>query len=93
MEGSGTEGGIATLLPIPESYGNIGTLTAFDVRTFEEPWSYQQRAMFLTSALTTAGGVVFVGDLDRFYRAFDVETGEILWERCIGHAAHGYPIT
>ena len=93
VEGSGSEAGIAELRPMPGSDGNIGRLTAFDVRTFEQRWSHQQRALFLTSALTTAGGVVFVGDVDRYFRAFDVETGEILWERRLGAAGHGYPIT
>ena len=30
--------------------------------------------------LTTAGGLVFNGDLHRYFRAFDDETGEQLWE-------------
>ena len=34
--------------------------------------------------LATAGGVVFNGDLDRNFRAFDDETGEKLWETRIG---------
>ena len=51
------------------------------------------RAPFLTSALTTAGGLVFAGGADRWFRAHDVRTGEVLWETRLGHAAHGFPIT
>ena len=59
----------------------------------EELWSREQRSPFLTSSLTTAGGLVFAGDADRYYRAFDIQTGDVLWETRLGAAAHGYPIT
>ena len=57
---------------------------AYDARTMEELWSREQRAAFLTSTLTTAGGLVFAGDADRYHRAFDIRTGDVLWETRLG---------
>ncbi len=44
--------------------------------------------------LLTAGGLVFIGfSLDDTMRAFDVDSGEILWETEIPAGGHGIPVT
>ena len=93
VEGAGTSGGTRAWWEMPDTEGNLGKLGAYHVETMEEVWSVEQRAPFLTSALTTGGGLVFMGDYDRWLRAHDVATGERLWETRLATAVQGYPMS
>ena len=90
-EGSGGTAARRRFFEMPGTDGKMGKLAAFDVRTMQEVWSVEQRASFLTGVVSTAGGIVLAGDLDRYFRAFDVRTGDKLWETRLATSVQGFP--
>lgn len=77
----------------PESDGNIGRLEAVDLATGQPVWLHRERAPMSSAALATAGGVVFEGQFDRYFKAFDARTGKVLWQARLNDIPTSFPIT
>ena len=52
----------------------------------------EQRAATM-SLVATGGGLVFGGDVNGRFRAFDHERGEVLWEINLGSSVTGFPVS
>jgi alcohol dehydrogenase (cytochrome c) len=81
---------------IPREGSNLDTwagLARINLSTGETTFIHRQRAPGQGAVLATAGDVVFWGDLDQKFRAFDPETGKILWEQALGGMIQNSTIT
>jgi PQQ-dependent dehydrogenase (methanol/ethanol family) len=65
----------------PEEFGGLAKI---NMETGEIQHIYKGRAPGNGAVLTTAGDLVFWGDLDGKFRAFDAASGKILWETTLG---------
>jgi alcohol dehydrogenase (cytochrome c) len=77
----------------PESPEALAQFVAMDSSTGRLLWVKRQRAPFNTAALTTAGGLVFVGDWNRYVNAYDTASGELLWQNRLTTSPQGFPIS
>ena len=61
-------------------------------RDGQDGWKHEQRAGMM-SLMATAGGLLFGGDTNGHFRAFDQKTGAVLWDVNLGSPVTGYPAT
>jgi len=79
--------------PRPDGDGNYGRLEAMDFSTHQPLWTARVRAPITSGVLATAGGLVFIGTLDRLFRAFDAASGKELWHARLNDASSSSPIS
>jgi len=68
-------------------------LVAWDPLTQRQRWSVPTPGVWQGGTLTTAGRLVFQGQADGHFNAYDAETGKLLWAAQAGIGISGAPIT
>ncbi|MGH7153122.1 MAG: pyrroloquinoline quinone-dependent dehydrogenase [Acetobacteraceae bacterium] len=88
----------SVLQPITEPHpsGTIpptGTLSAVDVDTGQIAWQYKSDLPMVGGVTTTAGNLVFGGEMNGDFDAFDAKSGRKLWSFNLGAGVQAPPVT
>ena len=70
-----------------------GNLSAVNPDTGKIAWQYKSPDPMLGGVLTTAGNLVFAGEMNGDFDAFDAATGQRLWHQNLGSGVNAPPIT
>ena len=70
-----------------------GTFTGMDVKTNTIGWQNQLDQMCIGGSMATAGGLVFLGEGNGNFNAYDAQTGDRLWQFQTGAGVNSTPIT
>jgi PQQ-dependent dehydrogenase (methanol/ethanol family) len=81
-------GGAFKVIPGSEQFGNV---SAVDYNTGKIAWQVKTPLPMMGGALTTAGGLVFAGEGDGWFRAYDAKTGKVLWSFFAGAGVNAPP--
>lgn len=92
IEGQGLFGGGADIIP-PKGVKPYGHIDAYDPATGERKWRYDTKYANLSSLLTTAGDLLFAGDVEGNAFALDARSGEKLWSFNTGGGISGSPVS
>jgi alcohol dehydrogenase (cytochrome c) len=76
-------------LPEPD----YSALRAIDPKTGAIKWEHKFTQSSLAGVMSTASGLVFAGDQDGYFNAFETRTGKLLWRYRTGSPIHGAAAT
>ena len=86
--------GASTQMTVRADADHIGELQAWDLDSGERVWTHTFESHNWGPVLTTRGGLVFMGGTaDRYFRAFDARSGEVLWQQRTNSGVIGVPTT
>ena len=81
-------GGAFKVIPSEQQSGNI---TAVDYNTGKIRWQVKTPEPMIGGILATAGGVVFAGEANGRFRAYDAANGKVLWTFNAGAGVNAPP--
>jgi glucose dehydrogenase len=64
-----------------------------DVASGRIAWTARRPVEVWGGTLATAGGLVFMGETDGWFRAYDARNGEVLWSAFCGAGVDSSPVT
>jgi PQQ-dependent dehydrogenase (methanol/ethanol family) len=73
--------------------GYLGEVMAWDPVKQQKVWGNRDELLYLGGMLSTAGGLVFHGDLKGWFKALDAKTGRPLWQFQTGSGVSAAPMT
>jgi PQQ-dependent dehydrogenase (methanol/ethanol family) len=82
----------ATVVMKPGPGGNRGEVTAWDPVQRKPAWQIKEDLPVWSGALATAGGLVFYGTMDGWFKAVDAKTGALKWRFKTGSGIIGQPV-
>ncbi len=81
-------GGAFTVIPGEESFGNV---TAVDYNNGKIAWQVKTPQPMIGGSLATAGGLLFTGEANGWFKAYDTANGKVLWQFQTGAGVNAPP--
>jgi lanthanide-dependent methanol dehydrogenase len=77
----------------PGPGGNRGELTAWDPVNRRAAWVVKENFPLWSGTMATAGGLVFYGSIDGWFKAVDARTGQLLWKYKVDSGVISQPVS